>query len=108
PCSRSLTTAGSYKDSFKIGLIEALDFDLLPGQQCCGRQYQPTATRASSDMRSGDHGGSNTMLTSTSEMPSTVLTAFCTQPGISPATGQPGAVSVMSIFTTRSSSISTL
>ena len=29
-------------------------------------QYQPTATCASSDMRSGVHGGSNTMLTSTS------------------------------------------
>ena len=48
------------------------------------------------------------MLTSTSETPSTVLTAFCTQPGISPATGQPGAVSVMSILTVRSSSMSIL
>ena len=37
------------------------------------------------------------MLTVTSWMPSTPSAAFSTQPGISPATGQPGAVSVMSI-----------
>src|SRR5690606_32228276 len=67
-------------------------------------QYQPTATRASSDMRSGLHGGSNVIFTATPDTPSTAPTAFSTQPGISPATGQPGAVSVMSILTERSSS----
>src|SRR5690606_29325530 len=71
--------------------------------EVCGQlqaaQYQPTATCASSDMRSGVHGGSNTILTSTPETPSTAPTAFSTQPGISPATGQPGAVSVISILT---------
>ena len=40
--------------------------------------------------------------------PGTVLTAFSTHTGISPATGQPGAVRVMSILTLRSSSISTV
>ncbi len=37
-------------------------------------------------------------------MPSTDRAAFSTQPGISPATGQPGAVSVMSMARFRSSS----
>ena len=52
-------------------------------------------------------GGSKTMATSTLPTPGTRLTAFSTQPGISPATGQPGAVSVMSIVMLRSSSMST-
>ena len=39
--------------------------------------------------------------------PGTDATAFSTQPGISPATGQPGAVRVMSMATLRSSSMST-
>ncbi len=52
------------------------------------------------------HGGSNTRLTFTSFTPSTSDTAFCTQPGMSPATGQPGAVSVMSMVTVRSSAMS--
>src|SRR5690606_17618099 len=69
--------------------------------------HQFSATCASSLIRSGPHGGSNTMLTSTSEMPSTLRAAFSTQPGISPATGQPGAVSGISMVTLRSSSRST-
>ena len=38
----------------------------------------------------------------------TAATAFSTQAGISPATGQPGAVSVISTATLRSSSTSIL
>ena len=70
--------------------------------------HMSSATRASSDMRLWSHGGSKTMLTVTAWMPFTLATAFSTQPGISPATGQPGAVSVMSIATLRSSEMSTL
>ncbi len=47
------------------------------------------------------------MFTVTPDTPCTAATAFSTQPGISPATGQPGAVSVMSMSTLRSSSMST-
>src|SRR5829696_2804283 len=66
-----------------------------------------SATRASSDMRLWSQGGSKTMLTFTSLTPGTAATAFSTQTGISPATGQPGAVSVMSTATFLSSSMST-
>ena len=45
-------------------------------------------------MRSGVHGGSKVISTSTPDTPSTAPTAFSTHPGISPATGQPGAVNV--------------
>ena len=55
----------------------------------------PTASLASSDMRLWSHGGSNTSSTSQLLTPSTPSTAFLTQIGISPATGQPGAVSVI-------------
>ena len=48
------------------------------------------------------------MVTLAPETPGTALTAFSTQPGISPATGHAGAVSVMSIATKRLSSMSTL
>ena len=72
------------------------------------RQNQPTATCASSLIRSGVHGGSKTISTRTSWMPSTELTAFSTHTGISPATGHPGAVSVIWMSTVRSSSISIL
>ena len=47
------------------------------------------------------------MLTLASFTPGTAETAFSTQIGISPATGQAGAVSVMSIVTARSSAMST-
>src|SRR5471032_1898192 len=72
--------------------------------------YRPhhisSATRASSDMRLWSHGGSNTMLTLAPATPGTADTAFSTQRGISPATGQAGAVRVMSILTKRESSTS--
>jgi len=42
-------------------------------------------------MRLWSQGGSKTISTMTSLTPATELTAFCTQIGISPATGQPGA-----------------
>lgn len=69
--------------------------------------HMSRATRASSDMRLWSQGGSKTMLTLTSFTPGTEATAFSTQTGISPATGQPGAVRVMSTATLRSSSTST-
>src|SRR6476660_8272010 len=70
--------------------------------RCVGRglhQYMFNSSFASSLMRSGVQGGSNVMLTVTSPMPSTPSSAPFTIPGISPATGQPGAVSVMSTVT---------
>ncbi len=48
------------------------------------------------------------MVTEVLLTPGTALTAFSTHFGISPATGQPGAVSVMAIATLRSSSMSIL
>src|SRR5581483_9983738 len=73
-----------------------------------GRQNMPRASLASSDMRSLSHGGSKVSVTVTWPTPGTAPTAFSTQVGISPATGQPGAVSVISIATLRSSSTSIL
>ncbi|MNC72789.1 hypothetical protein D3C75_1238910 [compost metagenome] len=63
---------------------------------------------ASSLILEESHGGSNTRLARADFTPSTFFTASSTQPGISPATGQPGAVSVISIRTSRSSETSTL
>ena len=51
-------------------------------------------------------GGSKTRLTFTWPTPGTDDTAFSTQPGMSPATGHPGAVRVMSTSTLRSPSTS--
>ena len=59
-------------------------------------------------MRLWSHGGSNTMLALQPETPPTVFTAFSTQTGISPATGQAGAVKVMSMLTNFESSMSIL
>src|SRR3954465_2017092 len=72
-----------------------------------GAYHMSSATRASSDMRLWSQGGSKTMLTVTALTPGTEATAFSTHTGISPATGQPGAVSVMSTATFLSSSTST-
>ena len=58
-------------------------------------------TRASSDIRLGSQGGSQTTLTSTFPTPGTVETAFCTITGSSCADGQLGEVSDMSTFTRR-------
>src|SRR6185312_10692932 len=69
-----------------------------------GRYHQLSATLASSLIRLASHGGSNTMLTVTPEIPSTESAAFSTQPGMSPATGHPGAVNVMSMVRLRLSS----
>src|SRR5258706_8320916 len=63
---------------------------------------------ASSDMRSGVHGGSKVMFTFTSRTPLTVSMALLTIFGISPATGQPGAVRVISMVTSLLSATSTL
>src|SRR5262245_43511201 len=73
-----------------------------------GHQNMPSANLASSDMRSLSQGGSNVSFTETWPTPATPATAFSTQVGISPATGQPGAVSVISTATLRSSSTSIL
>src|SRR5512146_2367482 len=54
---------------------------------------------ADSLMQSGVQGGSKVMLTVTLPMRGTVSSAAFTMPGISPATGQAGAVSVMSTVT---------
>jgi hypothetical protein len=51
-------------------------------------------TRASSDIRLGSQGGSQTTLTSTFPTPGTVETVFCTVTGSSCADGQLGEVSV--------------
>ena len=48
------------------------------------------------------------MFTFAPATPGTALTAFSTHVGISPATGQAGAVNVISTVTKRLSSISTL
>src|SRR4029077_1913147 len=64
-------------------------------------------TRASSDIRLGSQGGSQTTLTSTFPTPGTVETASCTITGSSCADGQLGEVSDMSTFTVRSSAMST-
>ena len=56
-------------------------------------------TRASSDMRLWSHGGSKTTLTLTPDTPARPRPPTSTQLAISPATGQPGAVSVMSTVT---------
>src|SRR5271169_1793266 len=53
-------------------------------------------TRASSDIRLGSQGGSQTTLTSTFPTPGSVETAFCTIIGSSCADGQLGEVSDMS------------
>src|SRR5439155_3873139 len=58
---------------------------------------RPSSSCTSSDILDLSQGGSNTRLTFALSIPSTALTAFRTQLNISPATGQPGAVSVMSI-----------
>src|SRR5665213_1332132 len=63
---------------------------------------------ASSLMRSGVQGGSKVMVTVTSPMPSTSCSAAFTFSGISPATGQLGAVNVMSTATSLLSATSTL
>src|SRR4029077_6854224 len=71
-------------------------------------QYMFSSSFASSLMRSGVQGGSNVMLTVTSPIPSTPSSAPFPIPGISPATGQPGAVSVMSTVPSLLSATSTL
>ena len=73
---------------------------------CC--QNMSSASLASSDMRSLSQGGSKVSLTVTWPTPATDATAFSTQTGISPATGQPGDVSVISTATLRASSTSIL
>src|SRR6185312_4631784 len=65
-------------------------------------------SRASSDIRLGSHGGSQTTSTLVSLTPGTLETAFSTKIGSSCADGQFGEVSDMSILTPRSSAISTL
>src|SRR5712692_1838472 len=64
--------------------------------------------RASSDIRLGSQGGSQTMLTLTSPTPATLATAFSTMEGSSCAEGQLGVVKVMSTVTARSSAMSIL
>src|SRR5260370_5260525 len=56
----------------------------------------PSSSRASSLIRSCVHGGVQTSLTRTSPTPGTVRIAFSTSPGSEPATGQDGAVRVIS------------
>ncbi len=67
-----------------------------------------SASRASSDMRLVSQGGSKTSVTVVPLTPGTALTASSTHFGISPATGQPGAVSVISMATSRLSETSIL
>ncbi len=62
-------------------------------------QNMLSARRASSDMRLMSQGGSNVRFTLAPLTPGTPSTAFSTQIGISPATGHPGAVRVMSMVT---------
>src|SRR5436190_17861979 len=73
-----------------------------------GAQNMPSASLASSDMRSLSQGGSKVSFTETCPTPAIEATAFSTQAGISPATGQPGEVSVISTATLRASSTSIL
>src|SRR5262249_47538185 len=71
-------------------------------------QYMFNSSLASSLMRSGVQGGSKVMFTVTCPMPSTFSSAALTLPGISPATGQFGAVKVISTATSLLSATSTL
>src|SRR5579883_571560 len=77
------------------------DHGSLHSKDCwMGARYsRPSSSRTSSDIRDLSQGGSKTSRTSAFVTPSTSSTAFCTQLTISPATGQPGAVNVMSIST---------
>src|SRR5690606_23793672 len=67
-----------------------------------------SAGLASSLIVEGAHGGSKTSSARAERTPSTWRMASSTQPGISPATGHPGAVRVISTATSRSSDRSTL
>src|SRR6266702_4658716 len=60
-------------------------------------QRNPSSNWASSDIFDESHGGSKTRLIFTLPTPGACFTAFSTQPKNSPATGQPGAVKVMSM-----------
>src|SRR5581483_4023812 len=64
-----------------------------------GDQNMFSCSLASSLMREGSHGGSNTSSTRQDFTSGISSTASSTQPGMSPATGQPGAVRVMSMTT---------
>src|SRR6185503_16022491 len=86
----------------RLGAFTAGLFDLR------FHQNMFSSSLASSLMRSGVQGGSKVMFTVTSPMPSTVSSAALTLPGISPATGQLGAVRVMSTATSLLSATSTL
>src|SRR6056297_300143 len=70
------------------------------------RYMKPSSSRASSLIMSMPQGGSQTRWTSTCLTPARGSIASATQPGISPATGQPGAVRVMVTLIAFSASIS--
>src|SRR5579872_1514013 len=91
-------------------LGERDDFRPRTAQACWGdliHQNIFSCSLASSDIRDGSQGGSKITLTVQDLMPSISMTASSTQPGMSPATGHPGAVSVMSMATSFSSDTST-
>jgi hypothetical protein len=66
----------------------------------------PSSRRAASDIREASQGGSQTSSTSASVTPSTVRSLASTSPGMTPATGQLGAVRVIWIRTMPSSVMS--
>ena len=67
---------------------------------------KPSSSFASSDIISMPQGGSKVIWTLTCFTPGSGSTASATHPGISPATGQPGAVRVIMISTAFSDVIS--
>src|SRR5581483_1963541 len=78
------------------------------GLDCGFHQNMFNCSLASSDISDGSQGGSNTRLTAQDLNSGTLSTASRTHSGISPATGQPGAVKVMSMTTSFWSETSTL
>ena len=81
---------------------------LVDGEPANTDRVDRVVGQLSSLIRDGSQGGSNTSSTRQERTSGISWTASTTQPGISPATGQPGAVSVMSMATSLSSETSTL
>src|SRR5579875_3553557 len=89
------------------GLDRTIDMSILASKPDVGTGHHMFNTRrASSDIRLGSHGGSQTTSTLVSFTPGTLDTAFSTRIGNSCADGQLGDVSDMSILTERSSPMS--
>src|SRR6056297_216118 len=86
--------------------MQALRLAYAKSKQIRLPYMNPSSSRASSDIMSIPHGGSHVRSTSTCLTPGKGSIASATHPGISPATGQPGAVSVIMMLTSEASLMS--